>query len=59
VVPARPGSEAALAHFLDTREIWDGADPSESVHPARLARGQRSCRRALRSKRLLLSLILS
>jgi hypothetical protein len=27
VVPARPGFETAVAHFLDTGEIWEGADP--------------------------------
>jgi hypothetical protein len=27
VVPVRPGFETAVAHFLDTGEIWDGANP--------------------------------
>ena len=27
VLPVRPGFETAVAHFLDTGEIWDGADP--------------------------------
>ncbi|MGC5022939.1 hypothetical protein [Micromonospora sp. DT47] len=27
VVPVRPGFETTMAHFLDTGEIWDGANP--------------------------------
>jgi hypothetical protein len=27
VIPVRPGFETAIAHFLDTGEIWDGANP--------------------------------
>lgn len=27
VLPVRPGFETAVAHFLDTGEIWEGADP--------------------------------
>jgi hypothetical protein len=27
VLPVRPGFETAVAHFLDTGEIWDGANP--------------------------------
>lgn len=27
VLPVRPGFETTVAHFLDTGEIWDGADP--------------------------------
>jgi hypothetical protein len=33
VVPVRPGFEPALAHFLDTGEIWDGADPPTLTSP--------------------------
>jgi hypothetical protein len=33
VVPVRPGFEAALAHFLDTGEIWEGADPPTLTSP--------------------------
>jgi hypothetical protein len=33
VVPVRPGFEAAIAHFLDTGEIWDGADPPTLTSP--------------------------
>ncbi len=33
VVPVRPGFEAALAHFMDTGEIWDGADPPTLTSP--------------------------
>jgi hypothetical protein len=27
VIPVRPGFETAVAHFLDTGEIWNGANP--------------------------------
>ncbi len=27
VVPVRPGFAPALAHFMETGEIWEGADP--------------------------------
>lgn len=33
VVPVRPGFEAALAHFMDTGEIWEGADPPTLTSP--------------------------
>jgi len=33
VVPVRPGFEAAIAHFLDTGEIWEGADPPTLTSP--------------------------
>ncbi|GAB3002041.1 hypothetical protein [Saccharothrix stipae] len=33
VVPIRPGFEAAVAHFLDTGEIWEGADPPTLTSP--------------------------
>ncbi|HEY7619204.1 MAG TPA: hypothetical protein VH834_05490 [Solirubrobacteraceae bacterium] len=33
VVPVRPGFEAAVAHFLDTGEIWQGADPPTLTSP--------------------------
>ena len=33
VFPVRPGFEAALAHFMDTGEIWDGADPPTLTSP--------------------------
>lgn len=33
VVPTRPGFEAAIAHFLDTGEIWQGADPPALTSP--------------------------
>lgn len=33
VVPTRPGFEAAVAHFLDTGEIWEGADPPVLTSP--------------------------
>jgi hypothetical protein len=33
VVPVRPGFDAGLAHFLDTGEIWDGADTPTLTSP--------------------------
>ncbi len=33
VVPVRPGFESALAHFMDTGEIWEGADPPTLTSP--------------------------
>ncbi|KRG43141.1 hypothetical protein ARC20_10160 [Stenotrophomonas panacihumi] len=33
VLPVRPGFEAAIAHFLDTGEIWEGADPPTLTSP--------------------------
>lgn len=33
VLPVRPGFETAVAHFLDTGEIWDGADPPLLTSP--------------------------
>jgi hypothetical protein len=33
VVPVRPGFEAAIAHFMDTGEIWEGADPPTLTSP--------------------------
>jgi hypothetical protein len=33
VVPVRPGFEAAIAHFQDTGEIWEGADPPTLTSP--------------------------
>ena len=33
VLPVRPGFETAVAHFLDTGEIWDGANPPLLTSP--------------------------
>lgn len=33
VLPVRPGFEPAIAHFLDTGEIWEGADPPTLTSP--------------------------
>lgn len=33
VLPVRPGFEPAVAHFLDTGEIWEGADPPTLTSP--------------------------
>ncbi len=33
VLPVRPGFETAVAHFLDTGEIWEGADPPLLTSP--------------------------
>ena len=33
VVPVRPGFETAIGHFLDSGEIWEGADPPALTSP--------------------------
>jgi hypothetical protein len=33
VLPVRPGFETAVAHFLDTGEIWEGANPPLLTSP--------------------------